>query len=100
MWSILSTRIQRDRTPKNLCRSVGRIIVSKHAYPFHHNPARIDRRATIVIILSTNCQRDSVSNRHNDARWPDFNFDVVSIPGYERLYFVMRMIGPVGQREI
>ncbi len=50
--------------------------------------------AGIDIVTAAYGQRDAMALRHHDAGRNDLDIELVNLSGFERLLFVMRVIGP------
>jgi len=55
--------------------------------------------AGVDVVPAPDGEADPVALGHDDGGRPDLHVQVVDLPRDERLLFVMRVVGPVGQRE-
>src|SRR5262245_14688334 len=56
--------------------------------------------AAVLVVLAADRQADAVSRRHDHRGRPDLDVDLHYLARLQRLLAVVRVIGPVGAREL
>src|SRR5581483_9913935 len=95
--------VQRDVASEHGRRPVTRIVMRERPDAGPDLAERLHacaRFAWIDVVGATDGQREAIAFRQDNAGRPDLDIDLVDLAGGELLLLVMRMVGPVWQRQL
>src|SRR5258708_8800595 len=99
----LASEMQRGHAGENLRRAILRVVVQERAAAgqFVLEIRKLAAaRAAILVVLAANRESDAVSGRSYDRGWPDLDVEVDDFAVAKRLFGIVGMVGPIGQRAL